>query len=61
MRSGDVERNPGPHHPKSAIKSVKIKWVDGRTSWVKPYRVQGDCLDLGTMVKVKWGKQKRLY
>jgi hypothetical protein len=61
MRSGDVERNPGPQHTDSTIKSVNIRWEDGRTSWVKPYRVNGSSMDIGTLVKVKWGKQKRLF
>ena len=62
MRSGDVERNPGPQQSQAdAIKSVQIIWEDGRTSWVKPYRISGNSMDIGTKVRVKWGKKKRFF
>ena len=28
---------------------------------MKPYRINGDSMDIGTLVRVKWGKQKRYF
>ena len=46
----------------SEVKDVHIEWADGRTSWVKlgKLKFEGD-LDIGLLVKVKWGKHKKLF
>ena len=62
-KSCDQDLFPNTSNSKgSEIKDVHIKWADGRTSWVKfgKLKFEGD-LDIGLLVKVKWGKHKKLF
>ena len=62
-KSCDQDLFPNTSNSKgSEIKDAHIKWADGRTSWVKfgKLKFEGD-LDIGLLVKVKWGKHKKLF
>ena len=61
--SGDQDQHPICSNAEgSEVKDVHIEWADGRTSWVKlgKLKFEGD-LDIGLLVKVKWGKHKKLF
>ena len=62
MRCGDVESNPGPLPPRLRnIKSLKVRWEDGRTSLINPKDTDAGEVKPGDVIPIRWGKKRKIY